>query len=84
MSLQLILSPFDIDKIQEDPCTFLVLGHLLEAILEEFEENAFVDPLDIATTAFGLGFSPAEKFLDEGPDLLFQMMISTDPIYKTF
>ena len=79
MSLTALWAPFGlqlhmpetVDKNSED----LLMGHLCEALVELELDNTFeegIDPLDIATLAYDLGYEEAVFLLEEGPTLLCQ------------
>lgn len=54
------------------PSHDLLVGHLLDAMGEEFEMDDEIDALDPAIVALSLGYEPAAAFLDRGPLLICQ------------
>lgn len=72
LSLSLMLKPFNIEASGE-VSHYLVIGHLLDDLIDQLGEESVVDPLDIAASAWELGYEPAKQFLEEGPVLIFQL-----------
>lgn len=66
------LKPFGIsgnDVFSSD----LLFGHLLDGLKQEFDMEQFIDPIDIATIAYELGYEEANAFLTDAPWLLIQV-----------
>lgn len=73
LSLSVLLAPFGLTG-NEQESDFLLVGHLLEVVNQDMVagKRKNTDPLEIAAIAWELGYDGAEKFLDEGPLLLYQ------------
>lgn len=73
LDISTILRPFGILEMSE-PASDLMIGHLLDAMQEEFDEDESVDALDVASVALSLGYDAAEGFLDRGPLIIWQAL----------
>jgi hypothetical protein len=70
-SLQRLAEPFGVQWREfEDP--HLLIGHVLDAMSDEFQDHELVDALDIATLAWEMGCHDAGRFLDEAPNMLYR------------
>jgi hypothetical protein len=74
LSLELMLRPFQL-SVSSVPAADLLMGHLLDALQEEFEDDRKIDSMDVAAVAYDLGYDGAGIFLDEAPNLLFQKVL---------
>ena len=54
----------------EEPCDFLLFGHVTEALAQDFEPGDEIDCVDVALAAADLGFECAEPFIERGPYIL--------------
>ncbi len=84
ISLKSIMEPFcmGLSKGQEDP--FLLVGHLLEELLDQNDPKSFIDPLDVASMAWELGHEPAGEFLERGPLLMYHLMKEDGLLFPSF
>lgn len=57
----------------DDCCDFLLVGHVSEALVSEFEPSERIDCVDVALAAAELGFVQAEPFLERGPYILAEI-----------
>lgn len=73
LNINLLGKPFDISEASE-ASSDLMIGHLLDAMQEEYEEDDLVDALDAAAVALSLGYDAAEDFLQRGPFLIWQAL----------
>ena len=73
MSLARLLAPFDI-AADSTPDESLIMGHVIEALAEEFLELETIDCMDVATAAYELGHDPAGHFLDQAPMMIVQYL----------
>ena len=69
LSLNVLLSPFGLGY-QADPDEGLLIGWVLEQLAVEFKPEDFIDPMDVASTALGFGYEPADRFLSDAPWLM--------------
>lgn len=69
VSMDTLLLPFGL-SFQGEPSDDLMLGLVLEELCCEFSNNDFIDPIDVASSALGLGYNQASNFLDEAPLLI--------------
>ena len=77
LNLTLLLSPFG---LQLDNCgndEFLMVGHILDDLVDLYEPSTMIDPLDVAATAWELGHEPAKDFLETGPYIISQLWYQT-------
>jgi hypothetical protein len=51
----------------------LLIGHILDAMGEEFDPDDSVDFMDVAAFAYELGHDPAGNFLEEAPYIAYRM-----------
>ena len=72
LGLRLMLKPFNIE-VNGELSHYLVVGHLLDDLIDQLGEDAVVDPLDVAASAWELGYEPAKQFLEDGPVLIYQL-----------
>jgi hypothetical protein len=73
LSLDVMFRPFGLDFSALCSTTLLV-GHVLDALHENFPPNHPLDALDVASTCWELGHEDAGIFLDVGPDLVFSKL----------
>lgn len=66
LSLERLLEPFDI-KISSISADTIFIGHVLDYLSQEFSSNMQIDPVDVATAAYELGYEPAKLILDNIP-----------------
>ena len=79
LDISLLVKPFGIiDDGPKSDC--LLVGHLLDAMSEEFDLDDLIDPLDAASVALSLGYESADAFLERGPLILCQGMSGTQQI----
>ena len=73
VSLQVLMHPFGVqaDSTEDE---FLVVGLVIEELLEEFQKTDMIDLLDVATAVWTLGHDRAERFLDQAPELMIQIL----------
>lgn len=74
LSLELMMLPFKL-SVSAIPSGDLLMGHFLDALFEEYEQNQKLDPMDVAALAYDLGYDSAGIFLDEAPNLIFQKVL---------
>lgn len=73
LSLAKLLEPFGLkvgDQIEDKS---LCIGLIVDDLSEFFDDEAWVDPFDIARVAWEHDFRPAWHFLDEAPLLIWQL-----------
>ena len=77
LTLKTLTCPFGISS-SDTPSEFLLIGHVLDDLLEKMKPSQMIDCLDVATSAYELGYDPAGDFLDEAPWIMFKMSRELD------
>ena len=68
VSMQELFKPFEPEsETKGEPDEVLVMGNIIESLESEFTEDDFIDPIDVAATAYSLGYEEAAYFLDDTP-----------------
>ena len=69
LDLSLILEPFGI-SYNGEPDDCINIGMFLPVLTIDFNEDDWIDPIDVAQSAASLGYSPAEVFIERAPSLM--------------
>ena len=72
-SLTRLLEPFGIPLEGTGEDESLLMGHVLDELYQEHRGESLIDPMDVASAAWGLGLDAAGRFLDEGPWILHRL-----------
>ena len=68
VSMEELLRPFEPDTATKgNPDEALVMGNIIESLQNEFTTEDMIDPIDVAATAYSLGYEEAAYFLDDTP-----------------
>jgi hypothetical protein len=70
--LDIVLHPFGMSHWGSDSSNLLI-GHLMDALAEQYQDFNKIDPLTITEMAADLGHREAFVFLDRVPMLMLQM-----------
>lgn len=70
LSMNVLLEPFGLKSIAEE-CDFLLVGHFLDFLEESSQSLGYLDPMDVAGSAWELGYDGAEQFLDDGASMIY-------------
>ncbi|MFK7825649.1 MAG: hypothetical protein AB8G05_15970 [Oligoflexales bacterium] len=70
LSMSIILKPFGFRSTAGE-CDFLLVGHFLDFLEESSSQLAHLDPMDVASVAWELGYDGAEAFLDDGANMIY-------------
>ncbi len=70
--MKVLTLPFGISS-DESASDVLLIGHVLDDLLETMKPGETIDCLDVAAIAYNLGHEPAGNFLDEAPWIIFKM-----------
>lgn len=74
VSLGKLLLPFGLGNQSGGDHHFLLVGYILDDLADQKNPEELVDPLDIASCAWELGYEPAKKFLEHGPYLMYKLL----------
>lgn len=77
LDLEIIARPFNL-PFSRKSSSFLLVGHLLDELNEQYSCEEFIDIMDVATVAYELGFDDAAIILDQGPQVIYQMIKNVD------
>jgi hypothetical protein len=69
LTMNRLTLPFGVISGNEESDTLLV-GHVLEDLMQRLEADQAIDCIDVAAAAYDLGHEPAGPFLDEAPYIL--------------
>ena len=64
VSLGELMKPFGMDDLGGDPDICLRMGSITENLKDEFCDDDFIDPIDVAAIAYSLGHEESAHFLD--------------------
>ena len=68
VSMEELFRPFEPDTATKgNPDEALVMGNIIEGLQSEFTTDDMIDPIDVAATAYSLGYEEAAYFLDDTP-----------------
>ncbi len=76
VSMDIMLAPFGLSFASKSDKSTL-LGWVLDDLSTQFSENDQIDPIDVASSAFALGYDDAERFLKFAPQLICQAIRSS-------
>ena len=76
VSMERLLAPFGI-YFHSTQDSSLPLGLVCEDLDSSFSKLDLIDPMDVATSAFALGYDDASLFLEEAP-----LMLATASLYN--
>ena len=74
VSLNLLLAPFGLVGTCEVSSKHLVVGHVVDDLMDQYREDAVIDALDVVSSAWELGYEPAGVFLEEGPLMMYRLL----------
>ena len=72
LTMESLLRPFGLN-FRGGRDQYLLLGHVLDELCEEFSAEDDVDPIDVSAVALSLGYTDAERFIEESPWIMVQM-----------
>ena len=76
VSLELLLQPFKISAAGPRSVDLLV-GHIIDDLYERLGADAIIDPIEVASSAWELGYDAAGDFLEHGPYLIYQLVMDS-------
>lgn len=76
LSIKKLMSPFGLllDDLKDHE--FLLVGHVLDDLADQKSENDMIDPVEVASSAWELGYEPAKTFLENGSILIYSLIKS--------
>jgi hypothetical protein len=77
LSMAPLLRPFGLSYVSKEE-KGLMVGWVLEELAGEFQCHDEIDPIDVATAAYAIGYDDAERFLDDAPDLIYHAVRAYD------
>lgn len=74
VTLDKLLEPFRISTGEKQDHHFLLVGYILDDLADQKKLTDAIDPLDVASSAWELGYEPAKKFLEQAPFLIYNLI----------